>query len=364
MSQATCQPAHILVLPMLLIIIRLLYVFICAGAIAALIGNEAKRPEIANTHTFGAFFVLFGISQIVTIVDLLVKRKRIDVISAIYFGLLVGILLSFLLMLAVEPVLNQVNYSDWIPAVNGISALILCYLSVSMILQTKDDFRFIIPYVEFARELKGGRPLILDSSALIDGRITDIAETRMIDAQMIVPSFILKEVQDIADSTDKSRRIRGRRGLDVLAKLQNIAHAEVSVREADETKGKSVDQRLVNLSKILAGRIVTNDFNLNKVANVQGVDVINLNDMASALRPRYLPGDRLRVKVQREGESYGQGVGYLDDGTMVVCEQSQDLIGKDIDAVVTSVLQSSAGRMIFARPESAEPGPDEKQDKK
>jgi uncharacterized protein YacL len=347
---------------MLLLIIRLLYFFVCAGAIAALVGNETKRPEFAETHTLATFAILFFISQIVTIVDLVVKRKRIEVISAIYFGLLIGVLLSFLLMLAIAPVLDQVGYADWTPAVNSVVTLVLSYLSVALILQTKDDFRFIIPYVEFSRELKGGRPLILDSSALIDGRISDVVETRMIDSQMIVPSFVLKEVQDIADSSDKSRRIRGRRGLDVLSKLQKIPHAEISVYESDDTKGKSIDQRLIDVSKLLAGRIVTNDFNLTKVANVQGVDVINLNDVASALRPRYLPGERLRVKVQREGESYSQGVGYLDDGTMVVCEQAQNLIGKDIDAIVTSVLQSSAGRMIFARPEGADPEPETETD--
>jgi uncharacterized protein YacL len=142
----------------------------------------------------------------------------------------------------------------------------------------------------------------------------------------------------------------------VLTKLQGIAHADVSMREVDEADGKgiSVDQRLVKLAKEIGGRIVTNDFNLNKVASVQGVDVINLNDVASALRPRYLPGEHLLVRVQREGESPGQGVGYLDDGTMVVCEQAQQHIGGDIEAVVTSVLQSSAGRMIFARPEGVE----------
>ena len=345
---------------MLLIIIRLLYFFVCAGAIAALVGNESNRPEIADNHAFATFAMLFFVTQSVTIIDLLVKRKRIEVISGIYFGLLIGVLLSFLLMLAINPVLEQLNYLDWAPAVNGVVTLILSYISVSLILQTKDDFRFVIPYVEFSRDLKGGRPLILDSSALIDGRITDVIETRIIDAQMIVPSFVLKEIQDIADSSDKSRRTRGRRGLDVLAKLQTIPHAEISVHESDDTKGKTVDQRLINLAKLLAGRIVTNDFNLNKVAGVHGVDVINLNDVASALRPRYLPGDRLRVKIQREGESFSQGVGYLDDGTMVVCEQAQGMIGQDIDAAVTSVLQSSAGRMIFARPEGTESASEQK----
>ena len=218
-------------------------------------------------------------------------------------------------------------------------------------LQTKDDFRFVIPYVEFSRELKGGRPLVLDSSALIDGRIADVAETQIISSQLIVPSFILKEVQDIADSNDKNRRVRGRRGLDVLDKLQKSAHAEVTVYRGTNLERMELtnDQRLVELASELGGGIVTNDFNLNKVAALQGVAAINLNDVSNALKPRFVPGDMLKTKITKEGETPGQGVGFLDDGTMVVCEQAAELIGKEIDLTVTSVLQNSAGRMIFGR---------------
>jgi len=229
--------------------------------------------------------------------------------------------------------------------------LIMPYICISLLLQTKDDFRFVIPYVEFAKEVKGGRPLVLDTSALIDGRISDILDTNIFDTEILVPDFVLQELQDIADSGDKIRRARGRRGLDVLAKMQQ--NPKVDVRTYDskgkDLDGQNVDQRIVSLSKILAGRVVTNDFNLNKVASVQGVDVVNLNDVANVLKPRYLPGEHLRIKVIREGESIGQGVGYLDDGTMVVCEQAQSLVGKEIEVVVSSVLQNSAGRMIFGR---------------
>lgn len=342
---------------MLLLIIRIIYAVTCAGAIAAYLStDQAGLPAFALQHGLITFFGLLLLSQSVTVIDILIKRKRIEVISAVYFGLLIGVLLSFLMMLATGPVLVSLRAGAWQPIIGAISTLLLSYMSVSFLLQTKDDFRFVIPYVEFARELKGGRPLILDSSALIDGRISEVVETRIIDSQLVVPSFVLKEVQDIADSSDKTRRTRGRRGLDVLSKLQSIPHADVDVMEAeDRVQGKGVDQKLVSLAKLINGGIVTNDFNLNKVASVQGVDVINLNDVASALRPRYLPGDRLQLKIQREGESQGQGVGYLDDGTMVVCEQANTMLGKDIEATVTSVLQSSAGRMIFARPDGVEP---------
>lgn len=343
---------------MLLIVIRILYAFVCAGAIAAYVTSDSKLPEFVEAHRALTFVMLLVGTQSITVIDILIRKKRVEIISAIYFGLLIGVLLSYLMMLALVPVLSYTGMQAWGDIVNLLCSMLLSYFSISWLLQTKDDFRFVIPYVEFSRELKGGRPLILDSSALIDGRIADVVETKIIDSKMIVPSFILKEVQDIADSSDKSRRTRGRRGLDVLTRLRSMAHTEVELLDVEsddlDAKAKSVDQRLVLVAKDQGGIIVTSDFNLNKVAGVQGVDVINLNEVAAALRPRYLPGDLLRVKIMREGEGAGQGVGFLDDGTMVVCEFSSSLINHEIDATVTSMLQNSAGRMIFARPVSAD----------
>lgn len=332
---------------MLLIAIRVMYAFICAGAIASLVQPGNLLPPIMSDHPFPTFVVLLLITQLVTVVDIVVPRKRLDLISSIYFGLLIGTLLTYLLNLALGPVLPP----ELRTVVISLVAIALPYICISFLIQTKDDFRFVIPYVEFAKELKGGRPLILDSSALIDGRIGDMMDTKVFDTELLVPSFVLSEVQDIADSNDKMRRTRGRRGLDVLAKLQQNPKVEIRVYEVkgDDVEGQTVDQRIVALAKRLAGRVVTNDFNLNKVASVQGVDVINLNDVANSLKPRYLPGEIMRIRVMREGESIGQGVGYLDDGTMVVCEQAAGMVGKEIEVTVTSVLQNSAGRMIFGR---------------
>ena len=218
---------------------------------------------------------------------------------------MIGFLLSYLTNQALQPVVS--------PPFKGLTLmvtnLIFPYLAVTMLLQTKDKFRFIIPYIEFAKEVRGGRPYVLDTSAIIDGRIADVIETKIIDSPLIVPSFVLQELQDIADSNDKLRRNRGRRGLDVLSKLQSNPHIEVKLHEVkqDETKGMSVDQRLVELAKKLGGCVVTNDFNLNKVASVQGVDVINLNDLANSLKPRYLPGERLSIKIIKPGEERRTG---------------------------------------------------------
>ncbi len=346
---------------MFLIVLRFVYLLICSSAIATFVHPANVPPKIVEGHEILAFFVLLVVTQSVTAIDVFIPRKRIEVISAIYFGLLIGVLLSFLMLQAVNPVFDALKLQQYRGAIGMVLTLMITYFSSSLLVQTRDDFRFVIPYMEFARELKGVRPLILDSSALIDGRISDVVETKILESKMIVPDFVLKEVQDIADSQDKNRRMRGRRGLDVLTKLQQTPHTEISVydtkkRDLDH-KGMTVDQRLVELAKDLNGRIVTSDFNLNRVAAVQGVEVINLNDVANSLRPRYLPGDTLKVRVIREGEAPGQGVGYLDDGTMVVCEQARDQIGKELETAVTSVLQSSSGRMIFARPASQPPRP-------
>lgn len=349
----------------MLIFLRVTYVLICAGATFALV-QSPFAPQVIQNNIAASFVLIMLATQIVTVIDILFPRKRLDMISAIYFGLLVGWLLAFQLQYAAQAFMTSVNIgvqkdengnieNSYARVIGGIAGIILPYICISFLLQTKDDFRFVIPYVEFAKEIKGGRPLIIDTSALIDGRIADVMDTSIFDTELIIPSFVLEELQNIADSQDKNRRTRGRRGLDVLTKLQQKPKVEIrmlDVREKEDVD-HSVDQRIVALAKRMSGRVVTNDFNLNKVASVQGVDVINLNDVANALKPRYLPGEQLHIKVIREGESFGQGVGYLDDGTMVVCEQAASLIGKEIDVVVTSMLQNSAGRMIFGRLMSA-----------
>lgn len=340
---------------MMLMILRVAYLLICAGAILAYLttdtvaGQPSTLPKVIENNKVTAFFALLFISQAVSITDLLIRKKRIDVVSAVYFGILIGVLLAYLMIQALTPIV-PVN-TPYHTLVVLLTLLILPYVCVSLLLQTKDDFRFVIPYVEFQRDLKSGRPLVVDSSSLIDGRIADVVETQIIESQLIVPDFVLAEVQEIADSSDKNRRTRGRRGLEVLAKLQQSTHVEVKVMETSRTDFKmmTVDQKVVALAKQVRGGVITNDFNLNKVASVQGIAVINLNDVANALKPRYIPGERLTIKVIKEGEGPGQGVGYLDDGTMVVCENSSNLLGKEISVVVTSVLQSSAGRMIFGK---------------
>ena len=340
---------------MLLIVIRAAFVLIVAG-LGARVAQLVGENQVANPYVVFIGMMIAAILVVTT--DLLTPRKRIQTISAIYFGVIVGLILSNLVQSAFEPTLVWVMRDDLRKAFSGVLMIFICYICVSTLLQTKDDFRFIIPYMEFSKEVKGSRPLVLDTSVVIDGRIADVAETCVIDQPLVVPRFVLQELQGIADSSDKLRRNRGRRGLDILNRLQKSAGIEVQIHDAEipELAGiREVDQRLVVLAKHLGGKVVTNDYNLNKIARLQGVDVINLNDLANALKPVVLPGEALMVKLIKRGEEPGQGVGYLDDGTMVVTEQGAYHLGEMVRLTVTSVLQTSAGRMIFGRLDAPPP---------
>jgi uncharacterized protein YacL len=209
--------------------------------------------------------------------------------------------------------------------------------------------------VEFAKQTKGSRPLVLDTSAIVDGRIADLCESRLFDAPLIVPRFVLNELQLIADSADKLKRNRGRRGLDILKKMQASTAIDVEIDEsnaADIEEARGVDQKLLIFTKIRNGRLATTDYNLTKVAQVRSVDVVNINDLANSLRVVVLPGETMQVRIVKHGEEADQGIGYLDDGTMIVVEGGRGKIGKDVVLTVTSSLQTSAGKMIFGRFES------------
>ncbi len=339
---------------MALILLRCVFTLAIAGLGVSIINSGAFRDqaEWLPGATLGGLLLLAGG---VVAVDMAIRRKRLDVISSVYFGLIVGMFLAYIAGLVLKP-LEPVNMNASLQAsIQLVLGLVLCYICISLLLQTKDDFRFVIPYVEFSREIKGSRPCVLDTSVIIDGRIAEVVDTRIIDAQLIIPKFVIAELQGIADSSDRLRRSRGRRGLDVLNRLRNSTFVDVQIfeRELPEFAGQPVDLKLIALTRHLNGRLITNDFNLNKVAQVQDVKVINLNDLANAMKPSFLPGEQISVRVVKAGEEAGQGVGYLDDGTMVVIDGGRDHINQQINISVTSVLQTSAGRMVFGRYESS-----------
>ena len=374
---------------------------ICIGIAMLAFRHFSEGPSDA-ANGYIAFLCILGTGLLIVLTDVLIRNKQITTLSAIYFGLLLGLLLGNILSTALEPFIFEWGttekpardgqgwhieakgdkqdgglHVDVVPgpgrsantqeqraqyerkALSLIITVICCYIAISTLLQTKDEFRFIIPYVEFSKQLKGSKPLVLDTSVIIDGRIADICDTRFIDTKLIVPRFVLQELQSVADSSDKLKRNRGRRGLDMLKRMQNNPKVELQMHEANLPVLRDVhkvDERLVVLAKALDARVVTNDYNLNKIAQLQGVEVINLNELANSLKSVALPGELMTVRVVKPGDQVGQGVGYLEDGTMVVVEQGRSAIGQEVAITVTSVLQTPAGRMIFGRIESRPPG--------
>ena len=312
---------------------------------------------------WAAMPVAIAIALLFISIDVLSPRRKLSLFAGSFFGLLVGIAIAYALSFVVGLLVDNyyrpgqdIKMADLAPHIEAIKTFIdmligvvSCYLAISFVLQTKDDFRFIVPYVEFSKQTKGARPMLLDTSVLIDGRINDIAETGLLESQLVVPQFVIDELQAVADSADRSKRNRGRRGLDMLAALRQSRKADVALYESADNEEGSVDQKLMHLAKSLNARVLTNDYNLNKVAQLTGVDVININDLSSALRPVVIPGEKMRIAITKPGEEAGQGVGYLEDGTMVVVEQARAQIGQEVDFVVTRALQTSAGRMIFGR---------------
>ncbi len=310
--------------------------------------------------TWLALTITVSISVLFICIDILSPRKKLAVFSGTFLGLIVGSVIAYALSFAVRllverfeglTVYDLARKEAIIAFANITVGVTCCYLAISFILQTKDDFRFIIPYVEFTKQVRGPRPIIVDTSILIDGRILEVLETGIIDTRLLVPRFVLQELQAVADSPDKLKRNRGRRGLEILNKLQGNRRVEVILYEWSRPNSAQLvsDEKLLAMAKELNGRLLTNDYNLSKVAQVRGIDAVNLNDVAACLKPVVLPGEKMLVHLVKPGEEPSQAVGYLDDGTMVVVDNARDHVDEKVEVTVTNSLQTSTGRMIFAR---------------
>lgn len=297
----------------------------------------------------------FVVSLIIILIEIGMRRFSIRNLSAAVFGLVFGFFMAWIITNVIKLVPMSIELFS---SLQITLILIFCYLGMIIAMRGKDEFNLIIPYVKFVRQDKRDEIIIIDTSVIIDGRIADIVQTHFIEGRLVIPRFVLKELQQIADSQDALKRNRGRRGLDVLNKIQKNTALDVKIQEEDFPETREVDAKLVKLAKLLGAKIFTNDFNLNKVAELQGITVLNINELANALRPVVLPGESMDVRISKEGKEYNQGVAYLDDGTMVVVDNSRNMIGQVAKVTVTSVLQTSAGRMIFARlEESGKQGP-------
>ena len=343
---------------MALTVLRFIFLVVLAG-VAVVVIRSGLYPTDSAWIAWLLVLSIMLLGAAVIALDILFPRKPLHIISSVYFGLIVGLFLAYVAGVALTPIFESLQSPENVRnVVQLILAAVLSYTCISFLMQTKDDFRFVIPYVEFSKEVRGRRPFILDTSVVIDGRIADLVEANVFDSRLVLPRFAITELQAVADSADKSKRARGRRGLDILNRLRSNPEVELEIfdRDLPEFAGQPVDLKLVTLTKHLEGKLVTNDFNLNKVARLHGVPVININDLANALKPHFLPGDHIQVRLVRPGEEERQGVGYLDDGTMVVVEDGRVYVGKTISLTVTTVLQTSAGRMIFGRFDRMEMG--------
>jgi len=272
------------------------------------------------------------------------KKVPLRTILGGLIGLLVGLFIANLLFHGIlfnlfdDPKINFIFYI--------FIYSLFAYASLEIGLKKGDEFDLIRSLT--LKGIKGSEKLI-DTSVIIDGRIADLTETGFMEGTLLIPQFVLQELQHIADSSDPLRRTRGRRGLDILKRIQNQSHITIKIIDEDLPRIKEVDAKLVALAKKKQAKIITNDFNLNKVADLQGVEVLNINQLANALKPVVLPGETLRVLIMKEGKEPMQGIGYLDDGTMIVVDNAKQLVGETLEVTVTSVLQTTAGRMIFAK---------------
>ena len=289
---------------------------------------------------------------LVTFITQEIFERLFPVVIAISFSMIIG-------WFAAHYILENLSIDDPSMRVFLSSTLVLVfgYVGISLGLTRASNWESLVTAVK-RRHIEYGSPKLVDTSVLIDGRIADIVNARFIEGTLIIPRFVLRELQNIADSEDLLRRTKGRRGLDILKAMQDDAKGvDVEIIEDDPEHIREVDAKLVYIAKEFSAKIITNDFNLNKVAQIEGIDVLNINDLANALKPAALPEENLNVKIVKEGKEAYQGVGYLEDGTMIVVDGGRDFIGKQVDVIVTSVLQTTAGRMIFTKMPESKPEP-------
>ncbi len=278
--------------------------------------------------------------------ELGMRRVSSKGLSSSVFGLILGLIMAKLVGDAFT--LTQLP-EDTLALIRVILTLVFCYLGMIIGLRGKDEFSIIIPYVRLRRQDQKEEAVIVDTSVIIDGRIADICRSGFLDTTLVLPRFVLRELQSIADSTDPIKRQRGRRGLEILNNLQKDTGLNVIINDEDFSDTKDVDAKVIRLAKILEAKILTVDFNLNRVASIQGVRVLNINELANAIKSIVFPGETLKIRLIREGKEHNQAVGYLDDGTMVVVEDARRRIGQEVKVKVSSVLQTQAGKMIFTR---------------
>lgn len=342
-------------MPAILLALRTVFVITTASVFYQLAKLIFERP---NFHIVNISAIITGsiIGICIIWVEIKYSTRFLVGIFTVILGLLVGFIASYLFVQALFLIPHVNMMKDIFPdeyqkirdLVNVGITFLFCYLSVAVLYRTKNRFKLLIPFVDFTKEA-GDRRLILDSSIIIDGRISNICETGIMKGNLVIPKFILDEVQSLADCSDKQKRIRGRRGLEILAELQKNKRLDVTIEPQTFPNIKEVDNKLIALAQEINGIVITNDYNLKKIAQLQDVEVINLNSLANALKPTVFPGELIDIRIVKQGEEAEQGIGYLEDGTVVIVENTRKMIGKNVSVVVTNVLQNNIGRMVFAK---------------
>tara|TARA_R110000744_G_scaffold118843_1_gene221853 strand:- start:504 stop:1781 length:1278 start_codon:yes stop_codon:yes gene_type:complete len=333
----------------LMMVVMMLYVLSINQADGDFEVGFAKRwwvPVLTSLILAGVFLC----------VDMLTPRKKIATITGVMFGLMAGLAATWVLSMMVDLVMQSwdLQSNAIISAIKVLMGVSLAFIGITTVLQTQDEFRLVIPYVEFAKQIRGPRPLLLDTSVLIDARIVDIAATGLIQQAVVIPEFVLAELQTMADSHDRMKRNKGRRGLDMVSKLQRMGTVELVI-DSTAVRKKAVDLALVELAETIKALLVTLDTGLARIASIQRIPVLDINTLSNALKPTVIPGKLIRVDLIKPGEQAGQAVGYLDDGTMVVAEDGFEYVGQTRDLVITSSMQTAAGRLLFARVDMADP---------
>ena len=324
-------------------VIRIFFLLLCMmGGYAV----SEVQPTLIENGWYG-LAIGFGLGGLLIAVDEMLKGFSLRAFSAATFGLLLGSLIAWMLDRSGLFVYADERPTRWLIRL----CLFVSFSYIGMILalrSNKEDFSLIIPYVRFTSQNAPRSAIVLDTSVIIDGRIAELVEPGFVEGTVIVPRFVLKELQSIADSSDPIRRARGRRGLETLSRIQRTTAVEVKIHEGDFAQETSVDSKLVHLAKNVGAKLYTNDFNLGKIAELQNVPYVNLQELANALKAVLLPGEALSIKIVREGRDKGQGVGYLHDGTMVVVNHGQAHIGQQVEVQVSTLHQTGAGVIVFA----------------
>jgi uncharacterized protein YacL len=323
---------------MTLSFIRVFFLII-SGVVGYYVGLLINYPTLGlQTGLLAGLLLIFVESRL--------RRVSVRGLSSMVFGLLLGVFMAKLL----SDIISLLPLGDFYLSVSRVVlTVVFSYLGAVMALRGKDEFNIIIPYVRFRRQDVKEGIILLDTSAIIDGRIADIYKLNFLIGRLVVPRFVLEELQKLADSGDDIKRQRGRRGLDLLRLMQNDPKVDVHIHEDEMAEAGAVDIKLVSLAKLMDARICTTDFNLGQTASLQNIDVLNVNELANAVKSVIFIGEEIDIKLVKEGKESNQAIGYLDDGTMVVVTDGRKKIGQNVGAVVTSVLQTQTGKMIFAK---------------